>query len=273
MVYMTKVGEDTGKLEDVMRGMGTYYDREASMKAEIKSAVTFPIVLFAMMSVIMLVLVFKINPMFKNMFSELASDTAQVSSRMMNIGTVVGRVCSIIIIAVLILIVALFAVTKTKKGGSLVDTFLIKFKPTRRLSSMMVKSKFMSAMTLMVQSGMPLDQALEATMDGASGSAKDEIKEAARLMKEENLSLDEALLKTNIITGMDNKMIAIALKAGVSDEAFAKLSDRYNEEVGEALMGISTKVETTLVIILALMVGIVLVSVMLPLVSLIGSIQ
>ena len=68
-------------------------------------------------------------------------------------------------------------------------------------------------------------------------------------------------------------MIAIALKAGVSDEAFAKLSDRYNEEVGEALMGISTKVETTLVIILALMVGIVLVSVMLPLVSLIGSIQ
>ena len=53
--------------------------------------------------------------MFKNMFSELASDTAQVSSRMMNIGTVVGRVCSIIIIAVLILIVALFAVTKPKR--------------------------------------------------------------------------------------------------------------------------------------------------------------
>ncbi len=102
MVHMVKVGETTGKLEDVLKSLAAYYERDAQVKDGIRSAVAFPVILFAMMAVIMLVMVFKIIPLFEGMFLELSAEVASSTKRMMDGGILAGKIMAGITCALLL---------------------------------------------------------------------------------------------------------------------------------------------------------------------------
>ena len=107
MVHMVKIGETTGKLEEVMASLARYYDREDSIKTSIRNVVFYPIILFVMMGVILIVLVAKILPMFQEVFNELDVNVASTSNNMMSASIWIGRISTIAVLVVLVLIVAL----------------------------------------------------------------------------------------------------------------------------------------------------------------------
>ena len=84
--------------------------------------------------------------------------------------------------------------------------------------------------------------------------------------------LDEALRNSGLIVGMESRLVSVALKTGGTDVIFMKLSEQYNERTTASLGKMTTIIETTLVIVLSVMVGAVLLAVMMPLVSMISSI-
>lgn len=74
LLNMVHIGEKSGKLEEVLEGMAVYYERETSMKDSIRNVIAYPMMMFAMIAVILLVLVLKILPMFQNVFHNLNVD-------------------------------------------------------------------------------------------------------------------------------------------------------------------------------------------------------
>lgn len=272
MVHMVKIGETTGKLEEVMSSLARYYDREDTIKANIKNVVFYPIMLFAMMGIILIILVAKILPMFENVFNELDTDVAASSGNMMSASMWIGRIVAIVVLVVFLLVVALVLWYQTKGGRRVLTSLGNRLPFTRKVMYRLGIGKFVSAMSLMISSGLDSNESLELVEELVEHPA---VKEKITDCKEQiakNVAMEEAFKKSKLITGMNGRMVSVGAKTGVLDVVFQKLSTRYDNEIEQSLSGISTVVETVLVVSLSLVVGLVLVSVMLPLISIISAI-
>lgn len=272
MIHMVKVGETTGKLEEVLRSLAVYYERQANVTAAMKSAVAFPFLLLAMMAVIMLVMVWKIIPMFEGMFLELSTQVADTTRNTMEAGVFAGKLLAGItcgMFAVLLLLLLWYQGAAGKKN---IKKLLMIFRPVRRLTEKMAVGQFVSSLALMTASGMDQTEALQLAAEGCSyEEVQRKILHCQELLQQGE-DFDEALKHSELITGRENRMIGVAARAGATDEIFAKLGSQYDEKLGTALNSLSGKLETGMVVVLALMVGTILISIMLPLVSMISSI-
>lgn len=272
MVHMVRVGETTGKLEDVLRSLADYYERDAEVKAGIRSAVTFPAVLFAMMTVIMLVMVFKIIPVFEAMFLELNAEVASSTERMMNGGILAGKILAGVTCAMFIFFVLMFLWYHTSAGERAIKRLGRSFGPVGRLARRMAVGQFVSAIGLMMVSGMDQGEALKLAEDGCQDpKVKEQIAKCRGLVKEGE-GFDTALLDSKLVVGRDNRMIGVAMRTGATDEILSKLGKQYDEKISASLAAVSGKIETGMVVVLAVMVGTVLISIMMPLISMISAI-
>jgi type IV pilus assembly protein PilC len=272
MIHMVRVGETTGKTEEVLRGLSEYYEREHSVFTSIRSAIAYPLVLFAIMAVILIVLVWKILPIFEKMFSELSSDVSEATAGSLSVGMTVGRVIAIVTIALLLVFFAIFIWYKTRSGEKIIKRWLTNFSFTGKLANRMSVGRFISSMSLMLSGGMNITEALDLSLNSASNNDVREKIQKCKELYESNEPFDVALKESGLVKGMEARMITVGEKSGATDEVFAKLARQYNNEVTEKLSKISSTVETVLVIVLALLVGAVLLSVMIPLVGMISSI-
>lgn len=272
MVNMVRIGEITGKLEHVMQSLGEYYERESTMKSNIRNVITYPIMMFTMMAIVLFVLVFKILPLFERVFMELNVEASSSSSAMMSAGVLAGKVVAIIAIVIFALVIFMTLWYRCKKGKEMIHKIGNTFFLTRKLAELMAVGKFISAMSLMVSTGIETKEALE-MVEGIIDHkrVKDKIKKCIELSKQQ-VSFEEALRETRLVTGLKGRMISIGSKTGVLDSVLQELSGRYDEEIEIRLNGLCTKIETVLVVALSLVVGAILIAIMLPLVSIISSI-
>ena len=227
--------------------------------------------MFAMMAVILTILVWKILPMFQGVMKELDMEAATSSTHMMNVGTTLGKVVAVVGISVFVIVCALAVWYRTKTGKDKINHFFQNFVLTRKLANVMATGKFVSAMALMTSTGFDGLEALTMAEVVDNKKLKQKVKAGADLMGE-NKTLEEAVKETELLTGMESRMLSVAAKTGVMDQVFEKLTSKYDDKIEEDLGSLCTKVETSLVITLSLVVGAVLISVMLPLVSIISSI-
>ena len=272
MVHMVKIGETTGKIEEVMYSLANYYEREDAIKSKIRNVISYPIMLFAMMGVILVFLVTKILPMFEKVFLELETEVSASSQGMMTFSLTVGKVIAVLVGVIFLVIFMILLWSRTKSGRTALYHFCNVCPFTRKIAYKMALGKFISSMSLMIASGLEHLQALELAAEVVTQPKIHNKIEQCKALLEDKTSFAEALKETKLVTGMHGRMISIGAKTGVLDVVFAKLSHKYDEEIERILGGISVVIETILVISLSVIVGAVLISVMLPLVSIISSI-
>jgi Type II secretory pathway, component PulF len=272
MVHMVRIGEMTGKLEEVMKSLSRYYERDSNVKAGIRSVITYPLMLFAMMVVILLILVIKILPMFQTVFYELNADTAVSGKNRMEFGIYAGKCVALIAICFFALVIGLLLWYRTNSGkkrllGVARSVFL-----TKGMCEKMATAKFVSSMALMISSGIESKEAMEMAKTVVEHpKLNHKIQNSINLISS-GAPFGEALKESKIIEGIQGRMIQIGVKTGAADAVFAKISEQYDSEIENMLNSVSSIIETILVVILSVIVGSILISVMLPLVSIISSV-
>lgn len=270
MCEMVKVGEFTGKIEDIMRSLAAFYERESRVRAGIRSVIGYPTILFAIMAVIILILVFKIIPMFEDIFLELETDSTKVS---MNGGILAGRIISTIVLVLLALVIFMLVFYRTKPGNAMMTKLVYNSRFSGKLADKISTGKFIAALAVMVSGGMDSNEAVEnASRVLENGRTKDKADKCLKMInKDEKLS--DALVDSGILDPLSGKMLGVAALSGSTDEVLYKISDRYDTEITDELSGLSQIIETVLVVVLAVFVGAILISVMAPLMSVIASIS
>ncbi len=272
MIHMVQVGEKTGRLEEVMKSLAEYYEREGRVKAGLRSAIAYPMILFAVMACIMVVLVWKILPMFERMFNELSSDVATSTENVLTAGLAAGRIIAVIICALFAVVLLVVLWSRTKTGSRVLAKAANGFGPIRKIMILMATGKFVSSLALMMASGTDIREGLERELENCDNEiVRKRIKNCLELYTD-GAPFDEAIRKSGLIVGMEARLISVASKTGETDVIFTKLSEQYNDKTSQALGRLTTVIETTLVVVLSLMVGAVLLAVMLPLVSMISSV-
>lgn len=272
MIHMVKVGESSGKLEEVFRLLSAYYEREAAVKADIRSAVAYPMALFAMAAVILFLMVLKVLPMFEQMFDELSRETSAAVNQSLSIGITGGRVAAGACAVLLVLAAGLLIWYGTKSGKKALGGFFRSFPLTRRYANMIAVGKFLSGMALMAASGMQPEESLEIMEETIDHPVMNKKIGECRRQCSENTALEEALKNTGIVAGMEGRMLIIAAKSGAFDSVLENLSRSYDEKTTKLLGRLASTIETVLVITLSVVVGAVLLAVMIPLAGMISSI-
>lgn len=271
LVEMVGVGERSGQLEKVMRGLESYYAREDRIRSAAVNAVTYPLVLGAMLVVIVLILLWRVLPVFQRVLSGMGVGLSESGGVLMRLGVTMGWVVlALVALAVVAVLVGLLLMRTGRREAVLAFVRKV-FPPLRRLGRKLSASRVASVLSMMLSSGFPTGEALEMTsavLGDKEASAKvDSIRESL----EEGGSFAEAVARADLFDELHNRMVTVGSAAGSEDQVLGKLAQIYEEQVEDDISRLVSIIEPTLVALLSVVIGAVLLSVMLPMAGILSS--
>ncbi len=272
VVNMISIGEETGRMDDVMQSLCDYYEHEENISESIRNAITYPFIMIVMMLIIIAVIISEVLPLFNQVFIQLGTQMDGFSGSLLAIGEAL-RSYSLVFFGILFLMIVFFIyVTKTKKGTLLLSKVASRITPLKRFSDAIAYGRFASGMSLMLGSGMGIYQSLEMVshLVGNSDMEAKIIRCRGHIMDGDGFA--EALQKEHFFNNLYSRMIAIGTKTGNLDSILGKIAHIYEEENDKKIRNFISVLEPTLVISLSLVVGLILLSVILPLLSIMTSI-
>ena len=272
MVNMVTLGEQSGRLDDVITSLGSYYRREDELARSIKSAVTYPLVMLGMMVAVLLVLIVKVLPVFNQVFRQLGTGLTGISGAILRMGDALSRYSIVFVVVAAIAALVCFYFIGTAPGRAAMQRFSTRFFATRKLAEMIACGRFASGMHLSLSSGLNIDESLELVARLVEHPAVAAKIEKMRTMMAEGSSFSDAVAETGLFSGVYARMISIGVKAGAVDDVLRQISEQYDEEIEQRMAGAIAKLEPTLVAVLSVAVGMILLSVMLPLMGIMSNI-
>lgn len=272
VVNMIAIGEETGRVDDVMQSLSDYYEHEDNIAESIRSAITYPFIMIVMMLIIIAVIISEVLPLFNQVFVQLGTQMDGFSGSLLALGENLRSYSYIFFGLLFLLAVLFFYVTKTQKGGRLLAKIANRIAPLKRFYDSVAYGRFASGMSLMLNSGMGIYQSLEMVSHLVGNEEMEEkiIRCRSHIMEGDGFA--EALQKEHFFSNLYSRMIALGVKTGNLDSILGKIAHIYEEETDRKIRNFISVLEPTLVISLSLVVGLILLSVILPLLSIMTSI-
>ncbi len=272
LVEMVGIGERTGKLDAVMTDLAGYYQRESRMRQAIRSAVTYPVVLGVMMVLIILVMLVKVLPVFRSVMANLGVSMTDSGNMMMRMGLYIGWVVLAIVGLLVLAIVVCCVLMRTPLRPKLLKTVNRLFPPLRHITLRLSSARVASVLSMMLSGGFPLQEALDMVPNVLDDSlARSQISKV-RERVEAGDALGDALTQTGLFDEMSNCIIRTGCTVGKADQAMGRVAREYEQRAEESIDQLVSILEPTLVGVLAVVIGAILLSVMLPMAGIITSI-
>lgn len=271
VVQMAKIGDETGNLDVVMKGLAAYYEREENTMQDIKSAISYPLMILCMLLVIMLVMLVKVMPVFNQVYEQLGSQITGPAAVLLKVGEALKQYWIIPAILICILAVGVWWLLKTTKGNAALRRLTGRFFSSKSVARRLTSARISSALSMALQSGMDYGRAFD--MAASLLGEEDEMKKKLMDSKEkmfEGESFARVIKEAQIYSPLHARMIMIAERTGEADQALSKIAVQVDEEVTAEIQNFVSVIEPTMVIILSILVGALLLSVMMPLMGILS---
>lgn len=271
-INMIELGEKTGRMDEISSSLSEYYTRENSISTAIKSAVTYPLIMLGMMLVVILVLIIKVMPVFEQVFWQLGISMSGFSALILNMGKTMNSYSVVFLTVLLLITVFILYFTKSQKGRTHFIKFIQNSKITGHLSEKIACSRFAGSMSIALQSGLDTEESLELTAKLTENPKLQTKIQDIREKLEQGADFSEAFTSSAIFSGLYSKMVSLGYRTGSTDQVMDRIAHQYEEEINTELQRIIGLIEPTMVAILSIIVGLILLSVMLPLTGIMAGI-
>lgn len=271
VLNLVEIGEQSGRLDEVMTSVAKYYETQESISKSIKSAVTYPIMMVIMMGVIIFTLIIKVMPVFNQVYEQLGTSMSGMAAVTLQMGLTLSRYNLVFLAILVILILAFLYFRFTKKGRQMALNLASHFKMFRQITDQIALARFADGVSMALKSGLDTDDSLKMLYSLVENERLQEKIKACQSLSDEGELFSVAMNKALIFTGMQARMLQIASQTGVMDEALEKVADQYEEEAFSKIQSMISMIEPTMIIIVSIVVGMILLSVMLPLVGIISN--
>jgi type IV pilus assembly protein PilC len=272
MVNMIEIGETSGKMDDILDSLAKFYSRELALKQRIQNAVTYPLTLIVMMSLVVLLLIAKVLPLFENILISLGSEMPRAVKVIMLVSNFLNRNGILIILLLIVLFIGLKMWNSTSSGRNFFERVKITMPIFKPIYQKIYAERFANAMAFMMEAGINIDSALKLSQTIIDNNyMKQKIQTCIELIQQ-GKNLHEALYESGSFPKLFTRMLGLAQKTGELDVMLYRLAGIYENEVNIALKRATSIVEPALVVVLSIIVGIILISIMLPLINIMSSI-
>lgn len=268
-INMVKAGETGGVLDEVLMRVAEHHEGEVALKAKVKSAMMYPIVMFAMSMLILFAMLTFVVPVFVNMFASLGGDLPLPTQVLVVTSAFIRSRWYVLIAAVIGIRFGIRAYKKTPQGKLFFDKLSLRLPVFGTLASKLAIGRFTRTFGTLVSSGVPILQALEIVADTAGNEIVSRAVKATRTSIKEGETIAKPLAQSPIFPPMVVQMISVGEETGALDVMLSKIADFYEEEVATMVEGLTALIEPLMIAVMGLVIGGVIVSLYLPMFKLI----
>lgn len=271
-VRMARLGQQTGTLDQMMKSLSAYYEKEARLLKAVKNAATYPAMMILMLLTVLFVLFTKVMPVFSRVYEQLGAGLPSAASAAIRLGGILSGAALILSAVIGVLAAAIWISARFGTHFSLVEKGIRAVKNHSRIARAVAMRRFTSVLALTLKSGLELEKSMELAKELAENeTVARQIDECFRHL-EEGESYYDAMKATGLFSGFYIQMIKVGSRSGHLDQVMEEISADYEEMADSAIDGMISRFEPTIVAVLAVSVGLVLLSVMLPLVGVLSAI-
>jgi type IV pilus assembly protein PilC len=270
-VNMVEAGETGGILDIILQRLSTYIEKNVKLQRAVKSALVYPIGVLTVAGGVITLLLWKVVPIFATLFTGLGVTLPLPTKIVIALSNFTGSYFGLLILVALIGgVVGLKVWYGTPQGKYILDSIILKLPVLGILMRKIAVARFTRTLGTLISSGVPILEGLDITAKTSGNAVVERALQKVRKALEEGKSLTEPLKESEVFPGMVTQMIAVGEQTGAMDAMLQKIADFYEEEVDAAVKDLLTALEPVMIVFLGVVVGGVVISMYLPLFSLIG---
>jgi type IV pilus assembly protein PilC len=273
-VNMVEAGETGGILDTILQRLSGYIEKNVKLQRAVKSALVYPIGVLSIAAGVITLLLWKVVPIFATLFAGLGVDLPLPTRIVIAASHFVGSIFGFLIFVALV--GAVFAIKVwygTPQGKLAIDATLLKLPILGLLLRKIAVARFTRTLGTLISSGVPILEGLDITARTSGNAVVERALLKVRKSLEEGKSLTEPLRESAVFPGMVTQMISVGEQTGAMDAMLQKIADFYEDEVDAAVKDLLTALEPIMIVFLGVVVGGVVISMYLPLFSLIGQLS
>jgi len=274
-VNMVKAGEAGGVLEVVLARLAEFAEKSERIKNKVKGAMIYPcVVLFAAVGITWFLLVMVI-PKFKQVFNDMlgGQELPQITEIVIQASEFMQNNGLQIAIGVVAVVVVFKILAKTEKGAYLLDILKLKMPVTGTLAQRSAVSKFTRTLGTLLSSGVPILQSLLITRDTTGNRVLTNAIQNVHDSVKEGESMTQPLSQCKVFPPMVVSMVEVGEETGALADMLTRIANTYDDEVDNAVAGMTAAIEPALIIVLALVVGTIVIAMFMPMIKIISSVS
>ena len=272
-IAMVKSGETGGMLDDVLLRLAAVLEREVHLRQKIKSAMTYPIAVVALVVLIMSAMLLFVVPQFKSIYSQLGGTLPLPTRVLLMMSDAVKKYWYLVILAAVAFTFAFRRYKATASGRATLDAIKLKVPIFGSLFHKTALSRFASTAGMLLRSGVPILQALDIVSDTVNNQvmarAIKDVQDAVR----EGESIAKPLAKHPVFPPMVVQMLAVGEETGQVDTMLDKVATFYDNEVEASVDALTSLIEPLLIAIIGGAVGAAVIALYMPMFNIIKLIQ
>lgn len=264
LINMVEAGENSGSLEMAFSRMAVQFEKEAKLKATIRKATIYPIILIiAAIGVVAVMLLFVI-PIFIDMFADLDVEMPGITMWVMNTSEWMTEHWYMILGLIILVIAAYEMIYRTEQGRLAIDRVKMKMPLFGKLTVKTACAQFARTMSTLLSSGISTIDALETVSKIVNNIHYTNALLKAREEVMKGIPLSEPLTASKIFPPMVCHMTGIGEETGNIEDMLEKLADYYDEEVEMTTQSVLAAMEPLIIVFMALVVGTLVIAVVSP---------
>jgi type IV pilus assembly protein PilC len=270
-VNMIAAGEAGGILDAILRRLAAYMEKAAKLKAQVKGAMTYPIVTLIIAVLVLGVILVFVIPVFEEMFADFGGELPTPTKIVVAMSDMVKSKILFIIVGIVLFIFSFKKFYATDKGHDLVDDLLLKLPVFGALLRKVAVSKFTRTMGTMLASGVAILEALDIVAKTAGNRTVEKAIYSVRTGIAEGRTMADPLNESGVFPPMVCQMIGVGESTGALDAMLEKIADFYDEEVDQAVDNLTALIEPFMLVFLGVTIGGLVVAMYLPIFKMAGA--
>lgn len=267
---MVEAGETGGILDTILQRLSSYIEKAVKLKRAVQSALIYPTAVVLIAGGVILLLLWKVVPIFATLFAGLGVEMPLPTRIVIGLSGAVGTFAIPLIVACILGGWGLKVYYGTPSGRMMIDSLILKLPVLGNLMRKIAVARFTRTLGTLITSGVPMLEAMDITARTSGNAVVEKAILSVRKAIETGRTIVDPLRETGVFPNMVVQMIGVGEQTGALDAMLQKVADFYEDEVDAAVGDLLTAMEPMIILFLGVVVGGVVISMYLPLFSLVG---
>jgi type IV pilus assembly protein PilC len=265
-VSMVRAGETGGVLDECLLRVADQLEKDASLRRQIRAAMIYPSLVITFALVVMLALVAFLIPVFEGVFKQFGGKLPAISQFMVDFSHLVNDRWYVMIVVIGALVFAFITFKRSAWGRPRWDTF--KLRIPMKIGDVVQKvciARWSRTFSSLVSAGVPIMHAIEITGKTAGNAVIEQSMAAVIANVKSGGTISEPLKDSKVFPAMVAHMVSVGEETGALDSMLAKVADFYEDEVAAAVKAMTSILEPVMIVLVGGIVGVIVISMYLPL--------
>ena len=264
-VAMVEAGEAAGILDTVLDRVAFQIEKETQIKRRVKGAMVYPIVVMTFATLVLIGMLLFLVPVFVKIFAELGGQLPKLTQIVVGASNIMRSDWYVIFPAAIFAVWGIRKLKRTEQGRRVWDR--TKLRIPMRIGDTVRKitmARFSRTLSSLVAAGVDIISALEITGQTAGNWVVEEALGGVREKVHQGIPIAQPLVESDVFPPMVSQMVKIGEETGELEKMLGKIADFYEDEVDAAIQSLTSIIEPVMMIAVGAMVGVIIISMYLP---------